>query len=163
MAEICWDREKWRKEGTVGLSFLDVSSFYPSNLSSKQLWFINCFCAWILHQDAFRLEFLCLPNPHFPLGFLYVVLELALKLLFYPGETRKNFHGRKEEWQLEECQEQIAHEYDKLYGRKGTQPLLAAPWQRWRLSSRMTNHSEQAHYKVKILYHAGQLLQMLLC
>jgi len=31
----------------------------------------------------------------------------------------------KEEWQLEECQEQIAHEYDKLYGRKGTQPLLA--------------------------------------
>ena len=80
------------------------------------------------------------------------------------GETRKKHHGRKEEWQLEECQEQIAHEYDKLYGRKGTQPLLAAPWQRVEVKdSRMTNHSEQAHYKVKILYHAGQLLQMLLC
>lgn len=105
-----------------------------------------------------------MPNPHFPLGFLYVVLELALKLLFYPGETRKNFHGRKEEWQLEECQEQIAHEYDKLYGRKGTQPLLAAPWIPWQrvvevICSRMTNHSEQAHYKVKILYHAGRFFK----
>lgn len=63
------------------------------------------------------------------LGFGFLLLCWSWPyFVVLPGLPEKT--RRKEEWQLEECQEQIAHEYDKLYGRKGTQPLLAAPWQR---------------------------------
>ena len=154
-----------KKEATVGLPFEDVSSFYPFNLFSNSydlklflcldsssrregLSFSVCRATFYIGSKYPNLsKFLKHRNAIIVIdwdrGTLIIFFWSPVKhpgiidpfgcllLCLLPGRF-----GRKEEWQLEDCQEQIANEYDKLYGRKGTQPLLAAPG-RWMVGSGM--------------------------
>lgn len=137
MAEICWDREKWRKEGTVGLSFLDVSSFYPSNLSSNS-YDLNCFCAekffiktllgWSFKQFAVFPHFPWVPNVPF------VVLELALKfLLKTPAKPEKNTTAGKKSGSWKNVKSKLPMNMTSFTAERAHNPCWQHLGRGWRL------------------------------